>query len=60
MRVLKQHLMPTLFQFDIIVVGHAVKPVDAEPFIKQELCEVETDKSGSAGYEDFSHGRVQY
>ena len=60
MRVLKQHLMSALLQLDVIVVGHAVKAVDAEPFVEQELCKVETDEAGGAGDEDFSHGRIQY
>ena len=58
--VLQKYLMVFLLQRDIIVVGHAIKTVDAEPFVKQELCEVETDEAGGAGDEDFSHGGVQY
>ena len=60
MRVLQQHLMPALLQLDVIVVCHAVKAVDAEPLVEQELGKVETDEAGSAGDEDFSHGRIQY
>ena len=52
--------MPALLQLDVIVVGHAVKAVDAEPLVEQELCKVETDEAGGAGDEDFSHGSIQY
>ena len=58
MRVLQQYLMPALLQRDVIVVGHAVKAVYAEPFVEQKLCEVKTDEAGGAGDEDFSHGRI--
>ena len=60
MWVLHQCLMPALLQRDVIVVGHAVKAVDAEPFVEQKLCEVKTDEAGGASDEDFSHGGVQY
>ena len=60
MRVLQQHLVPALLQLDVIVIRHAVKPVNAEPFVEQKLCKVKTDEAGGAGDEDFSHGGVQY
>ena len=41
-------------------VSHAIKTLDTNPFVEQELGEVETDESGSAGDEGFSHGGVQY
>jgi hypothetical protein len=52
--------VPALLQLNVIVIRHAVKAVDAEPFVEQELRKVETDEAGGAGDEDFSHGRVQF
>ena len=56
MRVLQQHLMAPLFQRDVIVICHAVKPVDPKAFDEQKLGEMESDEAGGAGDKDFSHG----
>ena len=55
MLVLQQHLVPPLLDPDIVVIGHAVVANDGETFLKQQLGQVEADKPGAAGDEDFAH-----
>ena len=46
--------MSTLFQGDIIVIGHPVKTMDAKTHRAQKLREMEADEPCGAGNEDFS------
>lgn len=51
-RVLQQHLVATLLEGDIVVVGHPVIPANMDPFIQQQLGKMEANKSRRSGYKD--------
>jgi hypothetical protein len=46
--------MAAVLQFYVVVVGHRINAMDYKTFIKQEFCNVESDESGGAGYQDTS------
>ena len=47
--VLKQYLMPSLLQPNIVIVGHPVVADDGEALLKQQAGKMESDETGGAG-----------
>ena len=46
-------LQAVVFQIYIIIIVDAIKANDLMPFINQNLCKVEANKTGRTGYENF-------
>ena len=53
--VLQQHLMATLLEPDIVIVGHPVIPYDGKPVCQQAPRQVKADEAGRSGNQDLSH-----